>query len=51
MAGDGAELGWLGELHPLVLREWELDGPAAAFELDVDRLFELAPQAVRPTAT
>ncbi len=38
------ELGWLGELHPLVLREWELDGPIAAFELDADRLFELAPQ-------
>jgi phenylalanyl-tRNA synthetase beta chain len=47
-AGDGAgatiELGWLGELHPLVLREWELDGPVAGFELDADRLFELAPQ-------
>ncbi len=45
VAGDGAELGWLGELHPLVLREWELDGPVAGFELDVDKLFELAPQA------
>ena len=45
VAADGSELGWLGELHPLVLREWELDGPVAAFELDVDRLLELAPQA------
>jgi phenylalanyl-tRNA synthetase beta chain len=44
VAADGSELGWLGELHPLVLREWELDGPLAAFELDADRLFELAPQ-------
>jgi phenylalanyl-tRNA synthetase beta chain len=44
-AADGSELGWLGEVHPLVLREWELDGPIAAFELDADRLFELAPQA------
>jgi phenylalanyl-tRNA synthetase beta chain len=38
---DGVELGWLGELHPLVLREWELQGPVAAFELDVDLLHEL----------
>jgi phenylalanyl-tRNA synthetase beta chain len=44
-AGASAELGWLGELHPLVLRDWELDGPVAAFELDADRLFELAPEA------
>ncbi|HMJ95438.1 MAG TPA: hypothetical protein VK486_06275, partial [Thermoleophilaceae bacterium] len=45
VAADGSELGWIGELHPLVLREWELDGPVAAFELDAERLFELAPQA------
>jgi phenylalanyl-tRNA synthetase beta chain len=45
VAGDGIELGWLGELHPLVLREWELDGPVAAFEVDVDGLLELAPEA------
>jgi len=44
VAADSSELGWLGELHPLVLRECELDGPVAAFELDADRLFELAPQ-------
>jgi phenylalanyl-tRNA synthetase beta chain len=44
VAADGSELGWLGELHPLMLREWELDGPIAGFELDADRLFELAPE-------
>jgi phenylalanyl-tRNA synthetase beta chain len=44
-AEGAVELGWLGELHPLVLREWELDGPVAGFELDVDRLLELAPDA------
>ncbi|HEY1277172.1 MAG TPA: phenylalanine--tRNA ligase subunit beta [Thermoleophilaceae bacterium] len=38
---DGRELGWLGELHPLVLREWELADPVAAFELDVDALVDL----------
>jgi phenylalanyl-tRNA synthetase beta chain len=35
------ELGWLGELHPLVAREWEVAGPVAAFELDVDALVDL----------
>jgi phenylalanyl-tRNA synthetase beta chain len=45
VAGEDTELGWLGELHPLVLREWELDGAVAGFELDVDRLLELAPEA------
>jgi phenylalanyl-tRNA synthetase beta chain len=45
--GGAVELGWLGELHPLILREWELDGPAAGFELDVDRLLGLAPEASR----
>ena len=44
-AGEQPELvdvGWIGELHPLVAREWDLDTPrghgagAAAFELDAD---------------
>ncbi len=29
------ELGWLGEVHPLVLERWELP-PLVAFELDLD---------------
>jgi phenylalanyl-tRNA synthetase beta chain len=33
----GVELGWIGELHPLVVRAWDLPG-AAAFELDFDAL-------------
>jgi phenylalanyl-tRNA synthetase beta chain len=37
----GQELGWLGELHPLVAREWGIDG-AAVMELDLDRLVALA---------
>ncbi|HZB06625.1 MAG TPA: phenylalanine--tRNA ligase subunit beta [Thermoleophilaceae bacterium] len=41
VTSEGVELGWLGELHPLVLREWELQGPAAAFELNVDLVHEL----------
>jgi len=40
------EIGWLGELHPLVARDWELgERPAAAFELDVDVLAVLAEEA------
>jgi phenylalanyl-tRNA synthetase beta chain len=31
---DGAVVGWLGELHPLVARAWDLPG-GAAFELDL----------------
>jgi phenylalanyl-tRNA synthetase beta chain len=37
LAGEEV-IGWVGELHPLVAREWELDGAVAAFELDLDRL-------------
>jgi phenylalanyl-tRNA synthetase beta chain len=41
VTAEGVELGWIGELHPLVLREWELQGTVAAFELEVDLLHEL----------
>jgi phenylalanyl-tRNA synthetase beta chain len=41
VSAEGVQLGWIGELHPLVLREWELPGTAAAFELEVDLLHEL----------
>jgi phenylalanyl-tRNA synthetase beta chain len=34
---EGEQLGWLGELHPLVAREWGIDG-AAVMELDLDAL-------------
>jgi phenylalanyl-tRNA synthetase beta chain len=41
VTGEGVELGWIGELHPLVLSAWELQGTAAGFELEVDLLHEL----------
>jgi phenylalanyl-tRNA synthetase beta chain len=35
----GAEdVGWVGELHPLVARAWDLDHGAALFEVDLDRV-------------
>ena len=38
LAGTGGEpIGWLGELHPLVARAYDLDD-AAGFEVDLDRL-------------
>jgi len=36
LAGD-EEAGWIGEVHPLVCREWDLEG-AVAFELDLAAL-------------
>ena len=39
LAGTAGEpVGWIGELHPLVARAWDLTDAAAAFELDLDRL-------------
>ncbi|MFL5782555.1 MAG: phenylalanine--tRNA ligase subunit beta [Thermoleophilaceae bacterium] len=42
---DGRELGFVGEVHPAVLAEWDLDA-GAAFEVDADLLAELASEAV-----
>jgi len=36
---DGTPAGWLGELHPLVCREWDLEG-AAGFEVELAPLVE-----------
>jgi phenylalanyl-tRNA synthetase beta chain len=38
----GAECGWLGEIHPLVCRAWDLDA-GCAFELDLSALLGAAP--------
>ena len=35
---DGRPIGWLGELHPRLLRELGLDQPVVAFELDLEPL-------------
>ncbi len=40
--GEGGEAaGWIGELHPLVCREWDIEA-AAGFEIDLAALFEEA---------
>jgi len=39
LAGSNLEpVGWVGELHPLVAREYDLADTAAVFEVDLDRL-------------
>jgi len=38
---DGEEVGVFGEVHPLVLENFELEYPTTAFEFDVDKVFEL----------
>ena len=52
LVGDEQKIGWIGELHPLVAREWDLEG-GSAFELDVAALTELvvAAPGYRPVST
>jgi phenylalanyl-tRNA synthetase beta chain len=38
---NDTKLGFLGELHPLVLENWELVVPVIGLELDLEKLFEL----------
>jgi phenylalanyl-tRNA synthetase beta chain len=38
----GEDAGWLGEIHPLVCRAWDLDG-AAGFEVDLATLVAASP--------
>lgn len=35
---DGRSIGWLGELHPRWVQQWELGQPPVVFELDVDAI-------------
>jgi phenylalanyl-tRNA synthetase beta chain len=43
---DHEPVGWVGELHPLVARAWDLEG-AAGFEVDLDRVVAHAAQIPR----
>jgi len=40
----GRRIGWVGEVHPLVARAWEIDRTAAAFAVDLGLLASLAPE-------
>jgi phenylalanyl-tRNA synthetase beta chain len=39
---DGEDAGWIGEIHPLVCRDWDLD-QTAAFEIDLAPLVAASP--------
>ena len=34
----GTLLGWVAELHPAMLKDWDVEAPVAAFELDLEAL-------------
>jgi phenylalanyl-tRNA synthetase beta chain len=36
IVAGGDPAGWLGEIHPLVAGEWDIEGTVAGFELDLD---------------
>lgn len=38
---SGKEIGIVGELHPLVLENWNIDFPVVSFEINIDDLFSL----------
>jgi phenylalanyl-tRNA synthetase beta chain len=41
IAAGGVDVGWVGDVHPLVAAAWDLDG-VAAFEIDLDAVIERA---------
>ncbi len=47
MLSGGTVIGWVGELHPLAARAFEIDVPVTVFELDASALVKAA-QPARP---
>lgn len=45
--GPKVIIGWFGEVHPSVLEAYDLTGPVAAFELDLDAIPEPRKKATR----
>jgi len=41
---DGSSIGTIGEIHPQVLNNWQIEKPVIAFELSADALYELVSQ-------
>ena len=37
----GAQLGWVGEIHPLACQAFEVEPPVVAFEIDLEALFKV----------
>ncbi|MCX8153660.1 MAG: phenylalanine--tRNA ligase subunit beta [Candidatus Bathyarchaeota archaeon] len=36
---NGVHVGFIGEIHPLVLENWKLENPVAAFEINMSRIY------------
>ena len=50
ITSSGQNIGWVGELHPLVAELWELPSvPVVVFELDVETVIEIAPRVTHYT--
>ena len=47
---DGQDAGWLGELHPRLVRQFELPSAPVVFEVDVGALRRLPTPAARPVS-
>jgi phenylalanyl-tRNA synthetase beta chain len=47
VTAGGRGIGWIGELHPSVTDDWDLAGPVAGFEIDMDAVTELTEGAER----
>jgi phenylalanyl-tRNA synthetase beta chain len=45
---EGERVGWLGEIHPLVAAEWDVNEIVAGFELDLDIVADAAIAAGLP---
>lgn len=45
--GPKVIIGWFGEVHPALLAELDLDGPIAAFEIDLDAIPEPRKKATK----
>ncbi|NMA97185.1 MAG: phenylalanine--tRNA ligase subunit beta, partial [Phyllobacteriaceae bacterium] len=45
--GPKVTLGWFGELHPALAAELDIEGPTAAFEIDLDALPEARRKATK----
>ncbi len=42
MMANGADMGWIGEIHPIAVAAYEAEAPVVAFELDVNALVKAA---------
>jgi phenylalanyl-tRNA synthetase beta chain len=49
VVAGGERLGWIGEVHPLVARAWEMERTLAAFAIDLGRVAAAAPAVTEYT--